>query len=193
MGIASFSVPQHPAVLGNVFHEAADDSIELGRFVLLDEVPGNGETWFLGRCFRHLRQDGLAGVLAFSDPVPRADVDGRTVHRGHLGTIYQAHNARYLGRGRARVKRLYQDGTVAEERTLSKIPTRRQGWQAAVDKLVSYGAVPFQGGDLRAWLKRELPRITRPFPHAGNHRYAWPLHRTISLPASLPYPKALDN
>jgi hypothetical protein len=44
--------------------------------VLLDEVPGNGETWFLGRAFRLLRQEGFVGVVSFSDPCQRTNQHG---------------------------------------------------------------------------------------------------------------------
>src|SRR3982750_1785411 len=67
-GVAVFSHPCNDRVLTSVFPGSATDSVELGRFVLLDEVPGNGETWMLGHCFRLLRREGLAGVLAFADP-----------------------------------------------------------------------------------------------------------------------------
>jgi hypothetical protein len=84
------------------FGGTGTESVELGRFVLLDEVPFNGETWMLGQCF--------------SDPFPRTDSSGREVFRGHLGTIYRAHNARYLGRGTPRTLRLLPDGSVLSER-----------------------------------------------------------------------------
>jgi hypothetical protein len=74
--------------------------VEVGRFVLLDEVPVNGETWFLARAFAALARDGVEGVLAFADPEPRATADGTVVFPGHVGTIYQAHNAVYRGRAR---------------------------------------------------------------------------------------------
>jgi len=60
--------------------------LDLGRFVLLDEVPGNGETFFLGRCFDLLRREGLAGVVSFCDPLPRHTEVGETFHRGRIGT-----------------------------------------------------------------------------------------------------------
>jgi hypothetical protein len=41
---------------------------------LFDEVPANGETWFLGRCFELLRHENLVGVVSFSDPVPRTSL-----------------------------------------------------------------------------------------------------------------------
>lgn len=104
VGVAVYSHPCNDKVLTSVFPGQALASVELGRFVLLDDVPGNGETWFLARTFELLRAQGLAGVVSFSDPTPRATATGRVVFPGHIGTIYQAHNAVYLGRGTARRK-----------------------------------------------------------------------------------------
>lgn len=63
-GVAVFSHPSNDKVLTGVFPGTrAIESVELGRFVLLDDVPGNGETWFLGQCFAALRREGLCGVV----------------------------------------------------------------------------------------------------------------------------------
>ena len=48
-GVAVFSHPCSNAVLTNVFKAPVLTTVELGRFVLLDSVAGNGETWFLAR------------------------------------------------------------------------------------------------------------------------------------------------
>src|SRR5438552_2785809 len=119
-GVAVFSHPCNDRVLTSVFPGRATDSVELGRFVLLDEVPGNGESWMLGRCFRLLRREGLAGVVAFSDPCRRLNRDGVPVFGGHVGTIYQAHNGVYLGRGTPRTLTLLPDGSVLSDRAPQK-------------------------------------------------------------------------
>jgi uncharacterized protein (TIGR03435 family) len=49
---------------------------------LLDAVPGNGETWFLARCFEILRNRGVVGVVSFSDPLQRETLGGEIVHMG---------------------------------------------------------------------------------------------------------------
>jgi hypothetical protein len=43
--------------------------------------------------------------------------------------------------------------------------------------------------------KKLVPQITRPLRHRGNHRYAWALDHRLrqELPASPPYPKAIDE
>lgn len=189
-GVAVFSHPCNDAVLTNVFRCPALDAVELGRFVLLDEVPANGETWFLARCFELLRREPLVGVVSFSDPVPRRSVNGETVHPGHIGTIYQAFNGHYLGRGSARTLLLLPDGSILNARTVQKIRRMERGWKYAAALLEKFGAEPLND-DPTLWLDRWLPALTRPLRHPGNHKYGWPLQQSARkwMPASLPYPK----
>jgi hypothetical protein len=39
----------------------------LSRFVLVDAVPANGESWFLGQLFAAAAREGLRGVVSFAD------------------------------------------------------------------------------------------------------------------------------
>src|SRR6185436_10478825 len=158
VGVAVFSHPCSDKVLTSVFPVEARYAVELGRFVLLDDVPGNGETWFLARAFELLR-GRIAGVVSFSDPMPRTLEDGAVVFAGHVGTIYQAHNAVYLGRSTARTLRVLPDGTVLSARALQKIRARDRGWQYAAEQLERFGASR-PGEDLGAWLREWLPRVT---------------------------------
>lgn len=192
VGVAVFSHPMAPAVLTNVFPGDVLESVELGRFVLLDCVPGNAESFFKMRCRELLRRDGIIGIVAFSDDVARQTADGRLVFAGHIGTIYQASNAVYLGRGRARILRLLPDGRVFSERAISKIRNGERGWRYAVDLLVAAGAGE-PGADVGRWLESALATVTRPLRHPGNHKYAWKLDRAVRLPASRPYPKRLEG
>jgi len=196
VGVAVFSHPVHEAVLRNVFPTLPRlAAVELGRFVLIDSVPGNGETWFLARAFDLLR-DRVAGVVSFSDPVPRTTTSGAIVKPGHLGTIYQAANAHYLGRGRTDTLRLLPDGRALSRRTYQKIRSAERGWHAATAQLTRYGADPVGEGasdnERRAWLDHWMRTLTRPLRHPGNHRYAWALQRrhrdAIDAPHA-PYPK----
>lgn len=193
VGVAVFSIPAQPKAL-DVLPGERETCVELGRFVLLDEVAANGESWFLARCFELLRGLGYTGVVSFSDPVPRV-VAGEVLFGGHVGRVYQATNASYLGRSAARTLRLLPDGAVVHPRMLSKIRKRERGHVYAEGVLVEHGAEPLQAGeDPAAWLARWLPRLTAPLRHGGNHRYAWALRARDRrlLPASQPYPKALD-
>jgi hypothetical protein len=189
VGVAVFSHPLRDEVLTSIFPGKATDSVELGRFVLSDLVPGNGESWFLARCFDLLR-GRVRGVVSFSDPFPRSTVDGRPIFAGHIGTIYQASNACYLGTGPRRTLRLLPDGRVFSNRAIQKIRSRERGWEYASAILEASGA-PRCGEDPRAWLQAWLPRLTRAIRHPGHHRYAFPLWRPGRrlLPPSLPYPK----
>jgi hypothetical protein len=173
VGVAVFSHPMNDAVLTELFGGRAEESVELGRFVLLDSVPGNGETWFLGRIFRQLKPLGLRGVVAHSDPLPRIDAAGRVVKPGHIGTIYQAFNADYRGRTRPRrIWVLKRDGRTVPERALSKVRQRERGWQAVVERLLPYeseAALDPEQFDLERFLRQH----TYPLRHPGNHRYVW--------------------
>lgn len=195
VGVSVFSHPCRDQVLTRVFPGPARAAVELGRFVLLDEVPGNGETWFLARCFDLLRAATIRGVVSFSDPVPRTAADGRLVFPGHIGTIYQAHNATYTGRGAAGVLHILPDGRAFSRRALQKIRNLESGWVYAARQLEAAGAapVPSDVDAVPAWLAASLPRVTRRLRHPGNHRYAWPLDRrqAVALERSA-YPKQID-
>lgn len=191
VGVAVFSHPCNDRVL-SMFPGRPTASIELGRLVLLDEVPGNGESWFVARCFEQLRAAGFLGVVSFSDPVPRTSLDGVTRFMGHIGTVYQATNGVYLGRGTARTLRLLPDGRVLNERSIQKVKTLARGYTSAVEQLQAHGAAAFDAGDPAGWLQRWLPRLTRPLRHPGNHKYAWLLNRRMRREVrlvSMPYPK----
>lgn len=194
VGVAVFGVPPHPRVITNCLPGEAIESVELSRFVLLDEVPGNGETWFLGRCFEQLRGKGLLGVVSFSDPHPRTQLDGSRVFGGHIGTIYQAHNAAYIGRGRNRTLKLLPDGSVLSDRALSKLRSGDRGWRYTAALLERHGAEHLADvADCRSWAATWVPRVTRKERHPGNHKYVWALNRRVRrhLPDSLPYPKVV--
>lgn len=196
-GVAVFSVPMTAAVLTSVFPCNPAAAAELGRFVLLDDVPANGETWFLGRCFDLLRGEGMEGILSTSDPVPRTAIGGRVVFPGHLGIIYQAFNGICLGRTKGRVIRLLPDGTVLSDRSIQKLRAwvrgetdKAKGWQYVAEMLVRHGAT--EPCRRKEWLNCTLAALTRPLRHPGNHKYAWGLDRAmrkVLLPKARAYPK----
>jgi hypothetical protein len=163
---------------------------ELGRFVLLDDVPANGESFFLARVFELAKARGFLAIVAHSDPEPRTRSDGSVVFPGHVGTIYQATNALYRGRTVARTWRLLPDGTVLSARALSKLRARDRGWPYVVDLLVSHGASE-PAGDWAAWCTAAVRSVSRTYRHPGTHRYVWSLERSLRrhLAASAPYPK----
>ncbi len=194
VGVAVFSHPCNERTITNVFGcTRASDGLELGRFVLLDEVPGNGESWFLARCREQLRSD-YVGVVSFSDDTPRTVSGGGVIFAGHIGTIYQASNAVFLGRGTARTLRLLPDGKVLSHRCISKIRAKERGWQYSVEILRSYGAAvcPEDDEGRREWLSHWVSMLTRSIAHPGNLKYAWSFSRSVKLDG-MSYPKILGN
>lgn len=191
VGVAVFSVPCNYASITSCIPGDARNSVELGRFVLLDDVEANGESWFIARCFESLRAHGLTGVISFSDPEPRHGPSGDTIFAGHVGTIYQATNAVYLGRSRAARKLLFPDGTVLHARSLAKVRAQHRGWRHVVAQIQSHGAEPLQG-DPGVWVDRAVAQVCVVQRHGGNHKYCWALDRRARrhLPESQPYPKA---
>ena len=171
VGVAVFSQPMRDASLAPFGRDVA---AELGRFVLLDRVPGNAESWMLARCLNALRRDGFEALTSFSDPEPRRDAQGRETFVGHVGTIYQASNAVYVGRAAPNLLRLLPDGTSLSRRAIAKITGRERGYRYVVDTLVRHGA-PEPDGDLDAWFKTALAAVTRQLKHGGNHKYFLPL------------------
>ncbi len=51
VGVCVFSHPTNDRTVTDVFRCAANDGVELSRLVLLDDVPGNGESWFVGDAY----------------------------------------------------------------------------------------------------------------------------------------------
>jgi len=197
VGTAIFSQPCNNRTITKVFPFDFREGVDLGRLVLLDEVPGNGESWFVSRCFDELRRQDILGAVAFSDPVRRVAADGRVVLPGHVGYVYQALSAVYLGRADGRTLRIFRDdGTSFNHRTEQKISGLEQGHDGAARQLVAHGAdAPASGEDRDAWKRRWMERLTYPLKHGGNHKFAFSLNRKIRkhLPISLPYPKTIDG
>ncbi|MFM9616276.1 hypothetical protein ACKI18_48310, partial [Streptomyces niveiscabiei] len=81
--------PMNDKVLG-IFPGKPKESVELGRLVLTDAVPSNGESWFVARCFERLAAEGVVGIISHSDPVPRTTSTGDVTFVGHFGCVYQA-------------------------------------------------------------------------------------------------------
>ncbi len=168
-----------PAVLNSPFpHLAAGkQTLELSRLVLLDEVPANAESWFVAQALGRATQQGLRGVVMYSDPSERLTPAG-LVMPGHLGIVYQALNCWYVGPSKARYEDHLPDRTVLPERTASKIRGLERGWRGAVRRLVAIGATP--PGDLTrmteaeriTWLAAALAEVgaTR-VKRSGKHRY----------------------
>jgi hypothetical protein len=198
VGVAVLSSPMRESVLTRPFPDLEPyvESLELGRFFLLDEVPANGESFFLARVWELAAKAGIRGVVSFSDPVARTDVQQNVIFPGHIGQIYQICGAQYAGRTTPRTLLLLRDGTALNERALQKIRAQESGAQAAEDQLVKYGATRRAvDEDPRSWLTKALGELeVRGLRHRGNHRYLFRPDKKrkktirIGLPV-LPYPQ----
>lgn len=204
-GVAVFSTPAQAAAIP--FWTGTDAGLELGRFVLVDEVEGNGETWFLSRALAVLQAErpALRAVLSYSDPMGRTSADGRVVTPGHVGTIYQAANARHVGRARAEWRFLDRDGRELSRRARSKIRNDERGAAGAYERFLEQGAPPrrpFEDGPTyiaRALAEGVASGAFRRVRHPGNLAYVFGLGaaRKATLEAlphpALPYPKAATH
>lgn len=204
VGVAVFSEPPSskvmPKWLPHLGHRS--QGVELGRFVLLDDVPGNGETWFLARAFREVRTalPDVRALVSFSDPMPRHTDEGRTVMPGHVGTIYQAHGGRHIGRTNPRTLYLDRTGRIVSPRAMSKLRTGDRGAAYAYRQLLAMGAParrPLESG--RDYLRRALAEGPfRKVRHPGNYAYVWAIGDRRERKAfdavardALPYPKEI--
>lgn len=192
VGVAAFSVGQQRAA-GPCYAPGTEpeDTVELGRFVLLDDEPANSETFFLKRAMRQLRahKPDVKFLLSYSDPFERCDEFGQVVKVGHFGLIYQAHNARYFGQGKARNKEMTRRGKIVCARTIAKIPKKHKGWASALRELERDTGLTLRVGEsLESFVDRALKTLTT-VRHPGNHAYGWALERGLQLKAAAPYPK----
>lgn len=179
VGVAVFSVPVNNAAIPLYTGQEAGQGCELGRFVLLDEVPANGETFFLGKAFRLLHQakPRLKAVVAYADPMERRDAAGNLTKPGHCGTIYRAFNGVYQGRSRPRTLFATTSGQTVNERTLSKLRQQDSGREYAARQLAELGAPAIADReDPAEYLARvEALGVLRRVRHPGNHVFSWAL------------------
>jgi hypothetical protein len=142
VGVALFGPPPSMNAHRSVFPTLSPrEAVTLGRLVLIDAVPGNGESWFVARCFERLRSKGIVAVESCADPVPRTTASGSIVHRGHIGTIYCASNGHYVGRTLPSTLRLLPDGSCFSQRSSSKISQSDIGRRYAAGQLERWGRI----------------------------------------------------
>lgn len=193
VGCAVFAAPTNERVLTRVFRGFDPLELsELSRLTLLDRIGANAESFFVARCFAHLKREGFGGVISHADLETRTDEKGNEVKPGHLGIVYAALSGVYLLKTTPRTIRLLPDGQVLSERAIQKIRKRESGWRYAAAQLEAFDATPLsERTDAIRWLTTWLPQLTRRMKHGGCHRYAFGLTRAARrcLPPSYPYPK----
>lgn len=201
VGVAVFGAPMRTLVLTRAFPELEPyrEAVELSRFVLLDRVPANAESWFIGQAFHQVAERGVRGVVAFSDPLPRRLGSGELLSPGHVGTIYQASNGVYAcERTVPRTLMVGPDGRVFSSRAAAKVRGLERGHEYAERQLVEWGAsARTPDDDSTAWLRSALTAAgVRRIRHPGNHRYLFRVGRTraernrvLVAMSPAPYPK----
>ena len=197
VGVSVFSHPVNDAsVPKNAGLAQPRTACDLGRLVLLDDVGGNGESWFLSRALRILRQEKseIVSVISYADPVRRRDADGHIFLPGHVGSLYAVMGGRYVGRSSPRTDLIMPDGHPISSRAVSKIRNAECGQRYAIDELLRAGArAPALSENRGAWLA-DLERcgFLRRQRHPGCHAYVFPLTKAARIAArkvpSLPYP-----
>ncbi len=190
VGAMVLSVPSSQATLTKALPYDGGKA-ELGRLVLLDSVPANGESWFVTQALRLAREiKGIEFVVSDSDPMPRVDASGKRTFVGHIGTIYQAMNATYIGLTERRTRRMLPDGKVLNNVTIGKLRRRERGEAYAARLLMSYGASE-PAGDWSTWVTEAVNQISKPVRHTGNYRYLFGTDKRARrvLPAGKSYPK----
>ncbi|MEU0899803.1 hypothetical protein [Streptomyces massasporeus] len=200
VGVLTLGIPTQVAVLTSVFGRLTpyEESLELNRLVLLDEIPANAETWAQACAFRLAAARGVRGVVAHSDPEPRTRLTAHgpeLIFPGHYGTIYQAKGMDYLGKTGPRRLTMLPDGSVLHARAMSKVRNGERGRGGVERRLVALGARPRDEGEPgRGWLEEALQGVgARVVAHGGNHKYAayiGPRTGRRLTATSYPYPKA---
>lgn len=184
VGAACFGPPASANAHRKVFPTLTQrEAVSLSRFVLVDSVPGNGESWFIARCFEVLRARGIVAIETCADPT-----------RGHVGTIYQATNGTHIGRTNPTKLSVFRDGEVFSDRAASKARCGERGREYAIGQLVRRGAPrPYYDENITEWLRYWRAELTTSVHHPGNYRYLWCLdrrrRREVMRFEPLPYPK----
>jgi len=214
VGACAFSVPMNGATVRRWLGIEPAEGLELGRLVLLDEVPGNGESWFVARAFAQLaaKLPSVTAVVSFADPMPRRTASGEVLKPGHIGTVYQALGARYAGRSNARWLLMDREARVVSARSLSKLRSGERGAEAMERRLRGMGAPRRRTGESgRDYVDRAKAAGLRDgwlsrVKHNGNHAYLFPVLPAARLarkrarkatvgrwPEALAYPRIADT
>ena len=164
VGVLAIATPCSENVRRSVFGpEHASRVTELHRLVLLEEIPKNSESFFIGaalRLHKQRRPDHWA-VLSFADTT-----------EGHVGTVYQATNAIYTGSSGKETFYLDEVGRLRHPRqngvNISKEVAAARGWSPVVRE--GKHRYLFLLPDNRSH-KKELLRLCRlqnlPYPKAA--------------------------
>lgn len=167
VGVCAFGIPTSEATRATVFgNELRDSVMELHRLAILDDMPTNTGSWFIARALRELKKDRpiTNAVLSYSDPT-----------EGHLGVVYQACNALYLGVTQAAISFIDTNGRLRPRRSKK------------------YGNISQEMAKEFGWtLSRRLGKHKYVFLLPNNRKHKKELMKLLK-PKVLPYPKKEKN
>ncbi len=140
---------------------------------------------------------------AWPSPIPSGagiSAPEQIILPGHVGTVYQASNAAYLGRTSPSTRVLLPDGTVLDNRSMQKVRTQERGAGGVERRLTALGAPGRSTSeDPRRWLANALRHVhAHRFRHPGVHRYVLTTPRArraqtgLYTLATQPYPHHTD-
>lgn len=84
---------------------ALDNMLELRRLCRREPRDGHQLTWFLARCHKMLKKQGIKYIVSFSDPM-----------HNHNGGIYKAANFTHLGKTQAATHNINEAGEIVHRR-----------------------------------------------------------------------------
>jgi hypothetical protein len=194
VGVAVFAQTSQPNAITCHLGIEPDAGLELSRFVLDEQVLGNGESFFLRHAFAIVRDQTphIRRILSYADP-SITDLHGRR----HFGIIYQAHNAVFAGTSEPRIVTVAPDGHVINDRGLSKVRNNERGRDYVIRELLAAGAEPRRRGESpRDWIYRVIrqPPLRR-IKQKGKLVYTFGLNKREKRgllahhAGGLPYPK----
>jgi len=122
VGVVAYNIPTMDVCAAMFGPDLWDWVAHMGRLVCAEDAPRNVESRLIAESLRLLKQDR---------PVVRAVVTYAASGAGHIGYVYQATNALYLGLAASRYH--YQDGSGQSRSTkqttyLSKADAIARGW-----------------------------------------------------------------
>ena len=194
VGALTYGVPAGPKVLACWTGYGQEEAVELSRLVLLDEVGFNAESYVIAQARRVLREElpEVRAILSFSDPVPRYALDGDCLLPGHVGTIYQATNFAYMGRGTPRTHYLDARGHTISPKVFQKVRQGLRGHAYAQAVLEEASGVMRRSGESGgAFIKRARKEL-RKLRHPVNHAYVCGVDRRTKYTSRAPRPKQID-
>ncbi len=120
----------------------------------------------------------VRGVLSFSDPVPiRVPMTGKFKIPGHIGNIYQAQNAIFVGQSVPGRRYVAPNGQGYDGQLLGKIargPTTK-AYGSAMQRVIDLAGPPKRPSESDKAYVARLRGFFHSFNHPGNFAYTWPV------------------